>query len=234
MARFLLKANFIVGSEVELSPEESHHLNKVLRMTEGQDCWLINGEGGLARATIAFSHGKKSRCLIQETFQERSSHRVHIAFSIPKSNALDFIIHRCTEVGVKSFQPLISDHSLKISSWNEERWTRVVLETSKQCQETFFPKVLAPVELKAWLDHKRDTNRALIYCDEKARQDALENVSRETEFDLLIGAEGGWSEEERILFQTKGRGMGLGKNRLRAETACVAALCLLKKHCNEM
>jgi len=234
MARFLSKANLISGGEVELSPEESHHLSKVLRMTAGQECWLVNGEGLIARAVISHSSPKGSKCVVQEVKKENAKHKIHVAFAIPKSSALDFIVHRCTEIGVKSFQPLISDHSLKVNSWNDERWARVVLETSKQCQETFFPKVLPPLELKTWLTQARDKTRVLIYCDEKARQDSLESLSTEKEFDLLIGAEGGWSEEERILFQKEGRGMGLGRNRLRAETACVVALTLLKKHCNEM
>lgn len=234
MARFLSKAEFRLGEEVELSPEESHHLAKVLRMETGEECHLVNGLGVIAKAKITESHGKRSRCLILDVRTEPSSKRIHIAFAIPKSNALDFIIHRCTEIGVKSFQPLITDHSLKINSWNEERWERVVLETAKQCQETYFPEVLTPIDLKTWLFQKRNKEHELIYCDEEARHDVLEVLPRDKEFDLLIGAEGGWSANERDWFKKEGRGMGLGKNRLRAETASIVALSLLKKHCNEM
>ncbi len=234
MARFLSKIDLVVGVEVELSPEESHHLAKVLRMEIGEECSLVNGVGSVAKARIIDNYGKKARCLILEIKKEQSLSRIHIAFAIPKSNALDFIIHRCTEIGVRSFQPLITDHSLKISSWNESRWERVVLETAKQCQESYFPQVLSPLDLKTWVFQKRDRDRELIYCDEEARHDAVDVLPKNKEFDLLIGAEGGWSVAERDWFQKEGKGMGLGKNRLRAETACVVALSLLKKHCNEI
>jgi len=234
MARFLLKAEFKLGTEIELSPEESHHLAKVLRMEVGAECELVDGQGSIAKAQIDDNHPKRAKCRILEVRKEPQINRVHVAFAIPKSNALDFIIHRCTEVGVASFQPLITDHSLKISSWNELRWERVVLETAKQCQESYFPKVLEPVDLKSWLFQKRHKQRQLIYCDEEARFDALDAVSKANDVDLLIGSEGGWSETERGWFQKEGKGLGLGKNRLRAETACVVALTVLKKQWNEM
>lgn len=234
MARFLLKANLIVGQEVELSLEESHHLARVLRMEVGEECELIDGVGTVAKAVIQDNNNKKSRCLVQEVKVESRRNLIHVAFAIPKSSALDFIIHRCTEVGVGSFQPLISENSLKINSWNDGRWERVVMETAKQCQEAFFPQVLKPLSLKEWIFEKRDSNRQLIYCDEEARFDALESVPVDKEVDLLIGSEGGWSPIEREWFKKAGKGMGLGKNRLRAETACVVALTLLKQHSREL
>ena len=94
--------------------------------------------------------------------------------------------------------------------------------------------VLNPMGLNSWLLEKRDRERELIFCDEQARHDVLTNVSTEHQVDFLIGSEGGWSETERGLLQKEGRGLGLGKNRLRAETACLVALTLLKKHWNEL
>ncbi|MBM4304437.1 MAG: 16S rRNA (uracil(1498)-N(3))-methyltransferase [Deltaproteobacteria bacterium] len=234
MARFLLKAKFVVGQEFELTPEESHHLVKVLRMEGGEQCELVNGEGEIARAIVIEPHSKKTRCLVEEVRKEEIKNRIHIACAIPKSNALDFIIHRCTELGVCSFQPLISEYSLKINSWNEDRWERVVLETAKQCQETYFPVVLKPLDLKSWIFEKRQKERQLVYCDEQARFDALESVPIDREVDLLVGSEGGWSQTERGWFQQLGKAMGLGKNRLRAETACIVGLTLLKKRWNEL
>lgn len=234
MARFLVKAELACGTEVGLSQEESHHLAKVLRMEVGSECELVDGAGTVAKARIVENHPKRARCLILSVSNEKNFNKIHIAFAIPKSNALDFIIHRCTEVGVASFQPLTTDHSLKINSWNESRWERVVIETAKQCQEIHFPVVLPPLNLESWLFQKRDKSRELIYCDEEARHNALDAISIEKEVDLLIGSEGGWSEKERNEFQKLGKAMGLGKNRLRAETACIVALSLLKKHWNEL
>ncbi|MFM8313513.1 MAG: RsmE family RNA methyltransferase, partial [Deltaproteobacteria bacterium] len=185
MARFLLKAELICGAEVELSYEESHHLAKVLRMEVGSECELVDGAGTVAKASVVDNHPKRARCLILKVNKEKNLNKIHIAFAIPKSNALDFIIHRCTEVGVASFQPLTTDHSLKINSWNETRWERVVTETAKQCQEIYFPVVLAPLTLESWLFQKRDTNRELIYCDEEARHNTLDSISVEKEVDLL-------------------------------------------------
>lgn len=252
MARFLLKSEFKLGDEVELSPQESHHLAKVLRMEPGEECELVNGLGTLARAVIRDNHPKKARLALLTLTQEPRRNRIHLAFAIPKSIALDFIFHRCTELGVASFQPLLSAHSMKSSSWNEARWERIIHETAKQCQEVYFPSVLPPLPLKDWLTAKRDPSRTLFYCDENVRREdpsttktepQQEKPTSDTSFqenkshpesDLLIGSEGGWSDSERILFSQVGKPMGLGKNRLRAETACLIALTLLKTRFKEI
>lgn len=236
MARFLFRGELKPSFEVQLSAEESHHLSKVLRLTEGTEIELINGLGVTATATILEISKKGTLCRVTEVKTETQRNKIHLVFAIPKSNALDFIIHRCTELGVASFQPVLSHHSLKVSNWNEDRWKKVIFEVAKQCQDSFFPVVHPPVELKKWLVSRSQTqpNRKLIYCDENSREGELEKLASGLECELLIGAEGGWSELERTEFAKTGLALGLGKNRLRAETASLVALTLLKQQLGEI
>jgi 16S rRNA (uracil1498-N3)-methyltransferase len=108
----------------------------------------------------------------------------------------------------------------------------VVEEVCKQCQELHFPEVAEPKTLACWLA-ERDASRALVLCDENARVGGAKLTH--SGVDLLVGAEGGWSEEEVEQLRAAGAtGLGLGRNRLRAETATLVALALVKQRLGEI
>ncbi len=185
---------------------------------------LIDGKGTLAKARVdsASPKGTRVHVLSIETSAKKSG--VTICFGVPKGPALDFIVRRCTELGVAAFQPLVTRYSLhlKEKDFNEERWHKVVAEVAKQCQELHFPSILPAKPLNAWLSSRE--KRTLVLCDEAEREGS---PSLQGDCDLLIGAEGGWSDEERMELKAAGAiSFGLGVNRLRAETAAVVATYL--------
>lgn len=231
--RFLCHGSLAVASEVELSPEESHHLARVLRLDVRAHVSLVNGTGSVAEAVIVEASAKRARCVVNEVRVEPIKNRITLAFAIPKSGALDFIIHRCTELGVSAFQPIVSKHSMAASAWNEERWNRIIIEVSKQCQESHFPTLSSPQPLGAWI-RSRKTDRDMVFCDEGDRSGVITFKPGFVGLDLLIGCEGGWSEEDRDCFKNIGHSLGLGPNRLRAETSSIVALSLLKKLISEI
>jgi 16S rRNA (uracil1498-N3)-methyltransferase len=233
MNRFLLDETLVAGLEAELSDYEAHHFVKVLRGAEGEKVLLINGTGEVAEASVHSIQGKRVFVKVESVKAATTGRsRVHLCFGIPKSAAFDFVIHRATELGVASFQPLETQHSLHLHSWNEDRWKRVVAEVCKQCEEPFFPALLEPVSLSAWAE-KRDLDNGIILCDENQRSSPP--IQFETDVYLLIGPEGGWSEEERTWLKSLGAlSLGLGKNRLRIETATLVATTLTKKMLGEL
>src|SRR5688572_20177096 len=121
--RFLLQAESLTGpGEVTLSLEESHHLARVLRMQTGEEIEVVDGQGSVGMATIVDANPKATKARVQNVRKESQASSIVLAFGIPKATACDFILHRCTEIGIKAFQPLITAHSLHPKEWNQGRW----------------------------------------------------------------------------------------------------------------
>lgn len=233
MNRFVIRGPVEPGSEVVLSPEESTHLVRVLRMLPGQRVIVVNGEGAVATAEITETSPKRTLLKVQSVEIQERHLRVAVAFGIPKAEALDFLIRRCVEIGVRELFPLITAHSLRPKTWNEDRWSRVVSEVCKQCEAPYFPRVHQPMELEGWLVSQGSETR-LVLCDETERS-VSEIIPTEGRLAMLVGPEGGWSEQEREAFQASGVPcLGLGPNRLRMETAALAGLVILKRVIGEM
>jgi len=228
MARFFVPENFTPSQRLLLSPEESKHLSRVLRLTVGDEVEVANGKGRVGQAVVQEASPKESILLVTKVEDHPPTSRIQICFGVPKGTALDFIVRKCAEVGVERLQPLITEHCTHPSSWNDDRWSRVLSEVAKQCQDPYLPEMGQPLSLSDYL-RRRDQQRPLIMCDE-AQRDWLPSLSRNAVgYDILVGAEGGWSEGERNLLKAAGAiALGLGKNRLRAETAALASLVVVK------
>ncbi len=232
MHRFISNFPLAPGNEILLDEKESHHLAKVLRLEVGAEVVLIDGKGSVAAAVLTLVKPKQSvaKVLTVETGGKASS--ITLCFGIPKGQALDFIFRRAPELGVFGLQPLQTRHSTTLKGWNPDRWQSVVEEVCKQCESAFFPQVHLPLTLPAWLA-QRDKSRLLLFCDENVRQSKFEWSGAGV--DLLVGAEGGFSREEAKEVQESGASfLGLGANRLRAETAGLVALTLVKARLGEI
>ncbi len=230
MNRFLCANLIKPGQVILLSDEEHHHLSSVLRLKSGAEIELFDGTGNLAVAELVEVTRKASQAKITSLSKKPLLHHITVAFGFPKAPAVEFILRRCTELGVLAFQPLLTDHSLHPDHWNRERWERWLVETAKQCQELHLPKLLEPIPLEQWLDG----DQTIFWCNETDRGKEKMATSFERPA-LLVGPEGGWSSAEisRIERRKNVYSIGLGMNRLRVETATLAALVKVKVEVGE-
>ncbi len=234
MHRFLSDERLSAGADVTLSAEESHHLARVVRVGEGEEIVLIDGRGTLARARVTSASPKGCRVRIESIETSVARSLVTVCFGVPKGPALDSIVRRCTEIGTAAFQPLVTRHSLHVKDkdFNAARWQKAVAEVAKQCEELNFPEILPVKSLADWLS-SRAPERVLVFCDEAERGAGAAKLTGAC--DLLVGAEGGWSDEEREQILAAGAiKFGLGRNRLRAETAAAVGLTLVKARLGEI
>lgn len=234
MNRFLCAEELKEGARVKLSDEESHHLVHVLRTENGARVCLIDGKGTTADGIVVKAAARASEIEVGRVTTEPARSRVAVVFALPKSAALDFLVRRCAELGVEALVPLESHHSsMRAKEFNRARWMKVLVEVGKQCEDPHFPRLDEATALVKWLG-ARDPSRALVVCDEADRA-ARPDLAVGTPCDLVVGAEGGWSDEERLAFKAAGaKGLGLGKNRLRAEMAAVVGATLLKQLVGEI
>lgn len=231
--RFLSREIGLPDSTLALDPEESVHCVRVLRLSPGDSVLLIDGKGSTAEGTILKADSKKTLVSVnRKEFSEMNS-KIELVFGVTKPPALESIFRKCTELGLRSFQPLITEHSVRLGGWNEERWGKILVEACKQCQDPWLPELKKPIKFQDWLLN-RSNSRALVFCDEGFRE-PQKSLSLNENTDILVGPEGGWSDKERELVNSLGGlPLSLGPNRLRAETACLVALTLIKSKIHEL
>lgn len=232
MERFFHPGPLSTGENLVLDPEESKHL-VVLRKQAGDSLELIDGQGHIAVASIVSLKKNGTVVRILSVGIQEAEFRVRLCLAIPKPSALEFALRHTTELGVHSIVPLVSAYSQSGKGWNAARWNRIVQEACKQSQQARFPLLLEPLELSAYLGAPAP-DIVRILCDENARAgEPLGALSKGLRYDVFVGAEGGWSDAERQQFAGVMR-LGLGPNRLRAETAAIVATTLVKKTLGEL
>ena len=217
---------------ITASREQANYLLNVLRMREGQSLLAFNGVDGEWEMTITEVGKKKCRLLpLRQTRKQPEPGNLIYCFAPLKQARLDYMIQKAVEMGVAILQPVITQHT-QVRSINEKRIYANAIEAAEQCGVLNIPEIRPAIHLDT-LDAEIGTSTQLIFCDEaKNDQNGLETASKNIgkACALLIGPEGGFSEQERKTLQARENTilLGLGPRILRADTAAVAALALIQ------
>ncbi|GAA3996674.1 16S rRNA (uracil(1498)-N(3))-methyltransferase [Sphingomonas humi] len=201
----------------------AHYLANVLRLSEGDEVLLFNGDNGEWRATIEAAHKKKLvlRALAQVQPAEALP-PLTLAFAPVKRAPLEWLIEKATELGVANLQPVITQRTI-VERLNPDRLMAIAIEAAEQCGRTRLPALAAPMKLDALLasDHGH-----LLFADETGGA-PLTAAAVPGPTTILTGPEGGFTPEERSrILAAEATGIGLGPRILRAETAALAAIAL--------
>jgi len=149
---------------------------------------------------------------------------------------MDFTIQKAVELGVTSIQPVTSQRSVvKLSAERAEKrtehWQNIAISACEQSGRAIVPNVLPPLTLSQFLQkYKNDSAQALKITLAPTATQTLKSLTKPShEIQLLIGAEGGLSNEEIALSQLHGfETITLGKRILRTETAGLAAIAAMQ------
>ncbi len=232
MQRLFVPHDLHAGAAFDADRAQSHYLAHVLRMGEGAELLVFNGRDGEWRVQLAAVSKKGVRLLAiaQERPQTPAPDLVY-AFAPLKVGRLDYMVQKAVEMGAGVLQPVITRHT-QVAKPPLEKIEANVIEAAEQCGVLSLPKLLPPVKLEPLLDGwERD--RRLVFCDESAETDnplaALQAIS-EPKIGVLVGPEGGFSDDERRLLRARQfvTAIPLGPRILRADTAAVAALALVQ------
>jgi 16S rRNA (uracil1498-N3)-methyltransferase len=232
MQRLYVAGDLEAGAAIDATTDHSHYLLNVLRMGEGAELLVFNGRHGEWRAAVEPKSRKAARLRLLEQTRPQPPHPDLIyCFAPLKQGRLDYLVQKAVEMGAGLLQPVMTQHT-QVARVGTDRLRANAIEAAEQCGILAVPDVAEPVKvdrlLAGW-----DAERRLIFCDEDASTNnplpALQSIS-ERKIGLLIGPEGGFSEEERrhlraLPFVTA---IPLGPRILRADTAAVAALALVQ------
>lgn len=232
MQRLFLTADLAAGAAVEAGPEHSHYLIAVLRMGDGAEVLVFNGRDGEWRASVQVKSRKAAVLrLVEQTRPQPPAPDLVYCFAPLKQGRLDYLVQKAVEMGAGLLQPVITQHT-QVARAGTDRLRANAVEAAEQCGVLAVPEVAEPQKLDRLLAGW-DKQRRLIFCDEDASTNnplpALQAIT-ERKLGLLIGPEGGFSEDERrqlraLPFVTA---IPLGPRILRADTAAVAALALVQ------
>lgn len=217
------------GQTIPLHQNQAHYLFGVMRLKSGARVLLFNGVDGeyLAEVTEAGKRKGMLKCLGQ-TRPLQMPPDLWLLFAPIKKARTDFIVEKAAEMGAARIMP-VQTRFTNSDRIRQDRLQAHALEAAEQCGGTYVPEVTDIRKLDAVLADW-PTDRQLIFCDEAliGAKETLQAASDTKKWAILIGPEGGFSEDERALllslpFVTK---ISLGPRILRADTAAVAALAL--------
>jgi 16S rRNA (uracil1498-N3)-methyltransferase len=227
--RLYLDAPLQAGGEVPLGRDAANYLRNVLRLKSGDGVLAFNGRDGEWQATLA-TDGKRLALAIGALARPQPAPAdLHYLFAPIKHARLDYMVQKAVELGASKLQPVITRHT-QVSRVNVERMRANTIEAAQQCGILALPECAEPLAFAAMLER---LDRVLVFCDEESGVKdpvaALRQAGR-APLAVLIGPEGGFSEDERaaLLKRPDTVRLSLGPRILRADTAAVAALTLVQ------
>src|SRR5882762_1497262 len=229
--RLFIDAALREGERVALERNQSNYLGNVLRLSAGEQVLVFNGRDGEWQARNAGRKRPDSLEILARTRPQDRLPDIAYVFAPLKHARLDYMVQKAVEMGAARLQPVLTRFT-QVSRVNGERMRANVIEAAEQCGILSLATVSEPMALDRYLSH-RDGARLLVFCDEAADTsnplEALQSgLTAPGGIDVLIGPEGGFAEEERVILlrQPKTLRLSLGPRILRADTAAVAALAL--------
>lgn len=229
------------GALVPLPEGETRHLTHALRMGPGATVTVFDGDGAVWRAEVAEVRPGVAVVRLTAPLEMGDgpvdpNPRLHVAVSLLKRRAMDWMIEKLCELDVASLQPLVCERTVvsprEDGEGAHERWDRIALAAAKQSGRAAPMTFHGPLRLDDWLARERPP---ALECFAHTDGETIglgewlgERAGMGLPVQVAIGPEGGWSPAEVERFDAAHfRRVGLGPLVLRAETAAitVAAAC---------
>jgi 16S rRNA (uracil1498-N3)-methyltransferase len=214
-----------------LSPEESHHLARVLRVQPGQEITLFDGQGGVAEGIIESVSKTAVEVRISNHWKiPKPGIEIDLIQAVPKPDRWELVLQKAVELGATSIRPVLSRHTeFKPNPKKQERWSKIVLNAAQQCEVRWLPKLQLLEKFDAILPILGNYDLVLIgslYVGAKLFRDVP--IAGNRKIAILIGPEGDFSEEEVQAAVAVGAvPVSFGDRILRTETAAIFGLSVL-------
>lgn len=234
MPRFFCPVPLTVGAVIDLPETVAHHVF-VLRLQNGDTIQLFNGEGGCYVASIVDIAKKRASAELKVFLPEEVElpYSLTLAQALPEGSKMDWIIEKAMELGVSTIQPLASQRCVvRLSAERAEKklghWQGVIVAAAEQSGRNRLAHLSAPLDLGKWLGQQDIHQRIML--SPRADQSLAEWTKHRAPqaVSLLIGPEGGLTEEEEDMAIRQGViALSMGPRILRTETAGLAAIAAI-------
>ncbi len=205
-----------------LTPEESRHCAKVLRIKEGERIRVIDGKGNFFEADLTLVSEKKCEAIIISgpVQQKKRGYYLHLAIAPTKQiDRIEWLIEKAVEIGIDEISFIQCKNSERVVV-KHERILKIVESAVKQSLQAFIPKINEMVAVKELIKKNNTEQKFIAHCSGEQRKSVKEFEFKNRETLFLIGPEGDFTKEEiELAAEHKFTQISLGDNRLRTETA---------------
>ena len=249
MHKFFTPKELINGDVAKIIGDDVKHIYKVLRISEGEKVTLNNCEGVeyLGKVTSVSKQEVLIEILEKLESNNESDVKIYLFQGLPKSQKMDLIVQKGTELGITEFIPTIThrvDVKLKGEFKKLDRLNRIALEAAKQSKRSIIPKVLEPIEFDEVLEKMNSLDLLIVpyenanifgikwLINELRKGTTIDNIKN---IGIFVGPEGGIEEYEIERLKDKGAHIvTLGKRILRTETAGFVATSLIQYELSDL
>lgn len=211
------------------------HAIQVLRLQVGESLILFNGQGGEYLAELIDISKRTAKVVLQkfEPLKRESPLELTLVQALLKPDKMDFALQKAVELGISNLQPLLTQRSVVRTDKEKiekriEHWQAIAISACEQSGRTQIPRIHPPQTLKQYLAKLEAHTNYLILAPGSCH-DLRQVTAKHNKLAVLIGPEGGFSEEEVNSCLAAGmQSISLGERILRAETASTSVLAILQ------
>lgn len=234
--RFFISPEQVTAPQITVSGEDVRHIVTVLRMNIGEELMLCDGQGTEYHGRIsALSKAEVIVDILDRTKQELRFPRITLGQGLPKSDKMDLIVQKATELGVSHIVPLVTERTIvKIKDEEKRisRWQKIAKEAAMQSSRIDIPRVGALQKYPDFLKTCSASEDTLLVLPWEEGTEPIKKVLKKKpgvkKIIVLIGPEGGISAAEAGIAENQGfYPVSLGPNILRTETAAIAVLSMI-------
>ena len=239
MHRFFAPSFTRGDKTVALPRDEAEHLTRVLRLTVGDTIAVFDGRGHESLARIVSTGAREVRVQILSRIEPAAEPAVSLTLvqAVLKGEKMDDVVRDAVMLGVTAIQPIVTSRTeTSVAALTKgarpDRWRRIALAAVKQSRRAVLPEIRTPLRFEAVLEEPPPALTLMLI--EPSASAAVEPMSALGEHPppdaaVLVGPEGGWTEEECVAARSAGvRLMTLGRRTLRADAVPVAAISVLQ------
>lgn len=234
MHRFFIDPSQADDKNIKIIGDDVAHISRVLRLRPNDKISACDQCGFDYECTITEISKEEVLAAIDEKTPSASESPLNITLyqGLPKSDKLELIIQKCTELGVNRIVPVVMKRTvvkLRENSSKDARYSKIALEAAKQSKRSKVPEVSKPMSYGDMLNEisSREALNILPYENEKSTtlKSVLKGGAPISDINIIIGSEGGFDDEEIALAEENNiKTVTLGPRILRCETAPIAAV----------
>jgi len=235
LPRFFLPQGCLDSPKITVSGDALHHLRLVLRLKPGAEALILDGSGTCCKVQFTSISRDAAIANVLDTWQTtETALPICLQQAIPKGDKFDLVLQKGTELGITTFQPVISRRTVpqpdpRRMSTRQQRWARIISEAGRQCRRGILPRLEPIQELGQAIASHPGHLRLVLWEAGTASLSASLPEDRPIGVTILVGPEGGFDPEEiNLIEQADYQPVHLGPRILRTETAGLAATSILQ------
>ena len=218
--------NILENSTSLLSKEHTHYLVNVMRAKRGGNVNFFNKNGEWLSEIVFLEKDRVEVKFLSKIKENTNTLNIELAICLVKKNAMEIILQKATELGIRKIIPIISERT-EVKEINFERANKIVIEATEQSNQLEPPQISEILNLKDFLNINRNK---IFFADINSDYSLEKKDFKEGEtVTVLVGPEGDFSPTERelILNGSTTVAFSLSKNILRTDTAVISAISLV-------